>query len=217
MKKIFTLALAIAAALPVFADINTINYQALINDKEGKPVTQKNIGLKFTILNGEGVVYSETASVTSTAKGMVSWEIGSTEGGLPYINWGNGNYTLEVAIDLKGGQDYSSVYTSTIQSVPTALYSVNGNEAMNLAEYAVDQAEIARHQADYAEGLADYAMDRADEVYADLETQVDRIDGSIADLKGSIADLQALDTEYKDIKDDVTDIRAILDVLRTQI
>lgn len=133
MKKILTSALAIAAALPVFANLNTMNYQAIITGTDGEPVINQKIGLKFTILSEDGIAYSEMAGVTSDDKGLVSWEIGSSEGGLAGINWGAANYILEVSVDLNGGQDYSSVYISTIQSVPTALYSVNGEEALNEA------------------------------------------------------------------------------------
>lgn len=130
MKK-FILPIALLATLPAFANLNTVNYQAVVKDANGALAVDKTVGLKFTILSGETTLYTEEGTTKTGANGLVEWQIGSkNEEGLADINWEAEDVTLEVGIDLNGGTNYSSVYTSTVQSVPAAFYSSNGAQAL---------------------------------------------------------------------------------------
>lgn len=103
-KLIYSMILA-AAATPAMAAVNTVNYQALVRDAEGKPVAEQEIGLQFRIVGARGYLYEETATVKTDASGIVSYEIGTQNPeDFADIAWDiKGGTQLEVSYDLKGG------------------------------------------------------------------------------------------------------------------
>lgn len=120
MKRYLYSMILAAAAMPAMAAINTVNYQALVRDADGKPVSEKSVGIRFRIVGTQGNIYEETATVKTDAAGMVNYEIGSqnTED-FADIDWNvTGGTKLEVAYDLKGGSNYTTTITSNISSVP---------------------------------------------------------------------------------------------------
>ena len=67
-----------------------------------------------------------------TAYGLVNLEIGAgtTTDDFTTIDWANGTYFIETAIDAAGGSNYSVMGTSQLMSVPYALYAkTSGNGA----------------------------------------------------------------------------------------
>ena len=158
MRKILSLAVALFSAMGLMASVNTLNYQAVINTPDGSPASEKEIGMCFSIVNGNDILFAEETVVKSSAEGLVEWQVGSTvSGGLSAIDWSVSGLMLQVGIDLNGGSDYSSVYSSTIQSVPVAMYaerSGDTNELLNLIYTlrADSQANIANLK-DYVDYL----------------------------------------------------------------
>lgn len=203
MKKICTLALGMLSALPLLA-ANTVNYQAVINNAAGEPAADSNIGLQFTILDGENAVYIEEAVVKSNNKGLVEYEIGSAhEDAFATIDW-SANLTLQVGIDLAGGENYSSVYSSTIQAVPNALYSVNGAQALDQADFNAGEISrlnllISQLQNQVAEIEPD-ATDAIEQAMVNGE-KIYKLEGDVRSLQSDVIEIKdAADENYDDLK-----------------
>jgi len=131
MKKLLLLIIALLLlSLGSFAQApEMFKYQAHIMDNKGGAVNNTTIGLQLSIylngLNGN-LVYQEVYTITTNKSGLVNLEIGTgndTSGIFSEINWGQGTYFLEAAIDLKGGTNYVSIGASQLLSVPYALFA----------------------------------------------------------------------------------------------
>lgn len=124
MKKFLSIVIAIIMAIPAFAASNCMNYQAVVNNADGTPAINTNIGMKFTIVSGTQTLFEETVTVKSDDKGYVKYAIGSnTENGLSSVDWTGSDIMLEVGIDLNGGTNYNTMYSTEIMSVPTAMFA----------------------------------------------------------------------------------------------
>lgn len=117
----------------------TFNYQAVINDDEGKPVAEKDITVEITIFQGETEKYKELHNTVTSELGLFSVEIGSGTqiAGENYseINWldiSGGFYYLQVKADfgksefLNGMNDLGKTRFS---AVPYALAAKNAQSA----------------------------------------------------------------------------------------
>ena len=114
------------------------NYQAVINDDEGKPVSGKEITVEVTIFQETVEKYKELHNVTTSDLGLFSVEIGSgtpINGVFSDINWlevSDGYYYLQVRVDfgrsefLNGMNDLGKTKFST---VPYALAAQNAKNA----------------------------------------------------------------------------------------
>lgn len=150
MKKIFTLFVAVlltaSAFLPRQVNAQTpekISYQAVIRDDEGNLVTEQEIGMQISILQGSAsgtAVYIETQTPTTNANGLVSIEIGSTNaivvsGDFSAIDWANGPYFIKTGTDPVGGINYTITGTSQLLSVPYALHSKSADSLISQIDY----------------------------------------------------------------------------------
>ena len=108
-----------------------INYQALIRDASGVVVANQNVGIQLSLLQGSAsgsAVYKETFSPTTNDFGLVNLQIGAgtpTLGTFSTIDWNNGTYFIETAVDVNGGTSYVVISTTQFMSVPYALYAKN--------------------------------------------------------------------------------------------
>jgi hypothetical protein len=105
-----------------------MSYQAVIRDANGNLITNKQISMQISILEGSiasGAVYIEIQTPTTNANGLVSFEIGTgaTYGNFSEIDWSQGTYFLKVETDIEGGTNYSITGTSQLLSVPYALHA----------------------------------------------------------------------------------------------
>jgi hypothetical protein len=109
-----------------------MSYQAVIRNNSNALVTNQQIGLKISLLQGSAsgtASYVETQTPSTNANGFVSIEIGGgtpITGTLAGINWANGPYFIKTETDPTGGTNYTIVGTSQLLSVPYALFSANG-------------------------------------------------------------------------------------------
>ena len=139
MKKIFTLLAAIlmiAAISPQTPD--KMSYQAVIRDTEGNLVTDQEIGMQISILQGSAdgtVVYTETQTSLTNENGLVSIEIGG-EAGFAEIDWSDGPYLIKTETDPLGGTTYTITGTSQLLSVPYALHARTVEE-INIITYEI--------------------------------------------------------------------------------
>jgi hypothetical protein len=136
MKKFFLSFVAFATiSLSAFGQSpEGFKYQAVIRNASNAILSNQAVGLRMTILQGSAsgtAVYSETFSTTSNSNGLVNIEIGAgsvLSGTFANINWANGPYFIETAVDATGGTTYSVMGVSQLMSVPYALYAkTSGN------------------------------------------------------------------------------------------
>ena len=136
MKKIITsyVALLITAIVFLPQQVNAqapekMSYQAVVRDGSNDLVTEAQVGMKISILQGTAsgtAVYVETQTPTSNANGLVSLEIGTgvtISGDFTTIVWANGPYFIKTETDPTGGTNYTITGTSQLLSVPYALYA----------------------------------------------------------------------------------------------
>ena len=119
-------------------------YQAVLRDASNTIITNQAVGIKLTIQQGSvggTAVYTETFSPTTNAYGLVNLEIGTgiTTDDFTTIDWSNGDYFIETAIDVTGGSNYSVMGTSQLMSVPYALYAkTSGNGSGPIGPQGID-------------------------------------------------------------------------------
>lgn len=121
---------------------DTFNYQAVINDDEGKPVAGKEITVEVTVLQGETEMYKELHNTVTSELGLFSVEIGSgtqiSAGEYSGINWldiSGGYYYLQVKADfgksefLNGMNDLGKTKFSAVPYALAAKTAVSAQTA----------------------------------------------------------------------------------------
>jgi microcystin-dependent protein len=110
-----------------------IPYQAAARNSNGVIITNKTIGLRFSVRDSTAtgpVVYRETQSATTNMLGMFLLNIGQgivLSGSFSGINWGSGPKFMQVEMDTTAtGNNYVDMGTQQMLSVPYALSSGNG-------------------------------------------------------------------------------------------
>ena len=135
MKNILLSLVAVATiALSSFGQSpEGFNYQAVIRDAGSVILSNQAVGMRLTIQQGSiggTAVYTESFAANSNAHGLVNLGIGSgtTADDFTIIDWANGPYFMETAVDITGGVVYVVMGTSQLMSVPYALYAkTSGN------------------------------------------------------------------------------------------
>ena len=136
MKKLMLSLVAIATlSLSSFGQApEGFKYQAVVRDAGNTILNNQSVGMRMTIQQGSiggTAVYQETFSTTTNAYGLVNLEIGNgtvVTGTFATIDWANGPYFIETAVDVTGGTSYTVMGTSQLMSVPYALYAkTSGN------------------------------------------------------------------------------------------
>ncbi|MDE6696912.1 MAG: hypothetical protein K2K25_08525, partial [Muribaculaceae bacterium] len=151
MKKILLSSfIAAAAAVPAFAGVNNINYQAVIKDGNSV-VANKEVSLKFELLDDtDKVVYTEEQTPTTTEAGYVSCQLGQDKD-ITTLNWGD--LSLQVSVDL--GSGYQVISKGAVSSVPTALYSLSSADTDALRGEIDDFANLVEYRFDMLQNQAD--------------------------------------------------------------
>ena len=117
-----------------------INYKALIKDDSNNALSNQNITIEFSILEGPeidflDVVYTETHTTSTDANGIVIVNIGEGvplsgfEDAYDNIDWGSvfGSHFLKVRID--SGSGLTDMGTTEFKAVPYALFAENSNSS----------------------------------------------------------------------------------------
>jgi hypothetical protein len=110
-----------------------INYQAVARDATGKPLTNKSIKLKLSILNSSGsgaVQYAETHLVTTNEFGHFAVLIGGgtvSTGTMAAIKWDVSSKFLKVEFDPNGGTTYTNMGSVQLVSAPYSLMAEKAN------------------------------------------------------------------------------------------
>jgi hypothetical protein len=106
-----------------------IPYQAVARNSSGAILSSTAISVRFTIRDSVAtgaIKYRETFSVTTSAQGMFSVNVGQgtpVTGTFSGINWATNAKFLQVEMDPAGGSTYIELGTQQMMSVPYALNS----------------------------------------------------------------------------------------------
>lgn len=132
----------------------TFNYQAVVNDEEGKPVAGENVTVEVTIYQESTVKYQELHSVKTSELGLFSVEIGTGTpiagqfSGIDWLDVSGGYYYLQVRADfgksefLNGMNDLGKTKFLTVPYAIAAQNAKTANAAVN-AETA-ETAKMAK-------------------------------------------------------------------------
>lgn len=130
MKPLITILTTILITASVFAQSpEKMSYQAVIRNSNDALVSNTQVGVKISILQGTATgtaVYAETQAPTTNLNGLVSLEIGTgtvLTGTFAVIDWANGPYFMKTETDPTGGSNYTISGTSQLLSVPYALHA----------------------------------------------------------------------------------------------
>ena len=135
MKKLYTLLAAVLLTATVWAQSpNKMSYQAVVRDANNELVSNSDIGMQISILQGSAdgsSVYTETQTPQSNGNGLVSLEIGmgNTSDDFSAIDWSAGPYFIKTETDPTGGSNYTITGTSQLMSVPYALYAATSGSS----------------------------------------------------------------------------------------
>ncbi len=169
MKKlILSLTIIIVIILNSFGQApEKFKYQAVVRDSNNAILSNQTIGMQIIIRQGSiggGAIYTETFATTTNTYGVINLEVGTgtTTDNLSAINWTNGPYYIETAVDITGGTSYSVLGASQLVSVPYSLYAKN---AENVINDLVDDAD-----ADPTNEIQDISLSGADLTISDGST-----------------------------------------------
>ena len=126
-----------------------MSYQATIRDASNNLISQKNVGMKISIVKDEpngNPLFIETHLAVSNLNGLISIQIGAgfkIFGDLSSINWGDGSYYIKTEIDPDGGYDFKINGTSELLSVPYALYAEKSKSVFDTTNiyYKIDNLQ----------------------------------------------------------------------------
>ena len=112
-----------------------MSYQAVVKDASSGLVTNQEIGMQMSILQGaEGTaVYVETHQPTTNSNGLVSISVGTgapTSGSFRDIDWSKGPYFLQTEIDPAGGTSYTISGKSEMKSLPYAFHATTAENGL---------------------------------------------------------------------------------------
>jgi hypothetical protein len=118
----FLLALTLLLSLGALAQERGIPYQAVARDGSDALLTNQNLTVKFTLLQGSTTVYTEAQNLTTNQFGQFNAVIGSIDAvNFATIDWSPAT-SLQVEIDL--GNGFIDLGTTELEAVPYAKSAV---------------------------------------------------------------------------------------------
>lgn len=133
MKKLFTFICLMMFGIIILnaQPPQGINYQAVARNAGGTLITNANISVRISVLDGSPtgtVQYMETHTTSTNAYGLFSIVIGQGTAGsgtFGTISWGSASKYFKVEVDPAGGSSYVNMGTFQVWSVPYALNALN--------------------------------------------------------------------------------------------
>lgn len=179
-----------------YASLNTINYQGVITDLDGSPVSSKIIGLQFRIIESESEIqlFKEETKVLTTEEGFINYKIGSESStDLLNIDWSQDNLLLEVSIDLDGKQNYSSVTTSSISSVPVSMFSLKSLDSMQQAE----EINFLNSKVDLQSSEIEFLKERIENLHTEIVLQNSKVENLNSEVEILNEQVKNLETQLR--------------------
>ena len=131
MRTVFAIVLAIVSAVPTFAQ-DSFAYQAVIRDANGELITNKEVNLKFSLMQGNSTYYVETQKAKANEYGNISVEIGkgtATQGAMADVPWSTFDIRMKVEVDAAGGNKFVTLGETKFLPVPYAMYAATSDAA----------------------------------------------------------------------------------------
>lgn len=219
MKKFLSIVIAIIMAIPAFAASNCMNYQAVVNNADGTPAINTNIGMKFTIVSGTQTLFEETVTVKSDDKGYVKYAIGSnTEYGLSSVDWTGSDIMLEVGIDLNGGTNYNTMYSTEIMSVPTAMFAETAIRSLETEDLIrATSYELRAMMEDMHSELQARMEDMYNANQADIQSLKQHVEALNMNLEDKTLLLEILENEIRNQGDMINYLMTEIETLKAEI
>lgn len=154
LYKFFFVVAAFLFATEVLAQVpQGFNFQAVARDAEGELITNSNLGVKISVLQGTDsgeAVYTETQTPTTNEVGLFMLVIGegTSEDDFMAIDWSSDNYYVKLEIDSEGGTEYEELGTTRLLSVPYALLSQDVVNGVSVGEDLITQYHLNTSQGD---------------------------------------------------------------------
>lgn len=134
-KRILVLLVAVLnLSLSAFAQLpNKFNYQGVVRNSAGVPVSNQPIQLKISILDASAtgtLLYQEKHLVTTNTFGLYNVVIGAGNvltGTFVAINWGFQDKYIKTEISTNNGLTFNTLGTSQLLAVPYAMYAGSTN------------------------------------------------------------------------------------------
>lgn len=137
MKKLYTIVCVFYCIISNAQTPEKMSYQAVIRNASNELVSDENVGMQISILQGNSTgtaVYTETHTPATNQNGLISIEIGSgtvISGDLSTIDWSSNTYFIKTETDPDGGTNYTITATSQLLSVPYALHAKTASTVTN--------------------------------------------------------------------------------------
>ena len=189
--SMYTTVGALLLTLSSFAQApEKMSYQAVIRGANNALVTNQQVGMQISILQGSTAVYEETHTPTSNTNGLVSLEIGTgtvISGSFTAIDWSADTYFIKTETDPTGGTNYTITGTNQLLSVPFALYAKTSSDAgavaANTAKVGYTE-ELVSANTDVAANTAKYSKNEVDVLIANLQSQINNLALGVGDFYG---------------------------------
>tara|TARA_R110001592_G_scaffold355013_1_gene655178 strand:+ start:1166 stop:2626 length:1461 start_codon:yes stop_codon:yes gene_type:complete len=136
-KTILSTVLATVLTFTAFGQApEGFKYQAVVRDAGNTILVSQAVGVQLTIQQGSiggTAVYTETFAPTTNGYGLINLEIGTgtSADDFTIIDWANGPYFIETAVDVAGGTAYVVMGTAQLMSVPYALHAKTAENVTN--------------------------------------------------------------------------------------
>jgi hypothetical protein len=131
-----------------------MNYQAVARDASNKIIANAIISLKVSLASKEnpGGFYTETHRVVTDQNGLFKIVIGEgkeANGALKDVPWAKEQVWLNLAIDSKAGNDFKTVSSSKLLSVPYAYHAMTASELVGGADVPGANSAEEKNQSIY--------------------------------------------------------------------
>ena len=233
MRKLFTILVAVLLTATVWAQSpEKMSYQAVIRDASDNLITDTQIGMQISILQGSAsgtAVYVETQVPTTNANGLVSLEIGAgtvESGDFATIDWANGPYFIKTETAVEAPlTTYTITGTSQLLSVPYALHaktaeSVTGGITETDPVYSAwDKTTGISITESQISDLGNYIETETDPAVAANFDFTDAANGDLLQFNGTkwVKVTPTYISDYTVTESDVTSHQAALSITESQI
>ncbi len=135
MKNWLIIAVIWFLALPLLAQAPLgFNYQGIARQADGTPISEQDIGIRVSIIDGpQGAIqFTEEHFLTTNNFGLFTAVVGQGNGNstLNSVDWSLGNLWLQIELDPDNSGSYIMMGSQQLMSVPYALFAQQSGEGL---------------------------------------------------------------------------------------
>jgi uncharacterized protein (TIGR02145 family) len=129
LQLLFSVHILLLSAVNAQIPPAAFTYSAVARNAQNNPLANTTIGIQISILKttpSGTVVYSENHFASTDLFGLFNIVVGAgavQSGSMSNIDWSNDKYYLKVGMDANGGNNFLTMGTTQLLSVPYALYA----------------------------------------------------------------------------------------------